>query len=47
MGDFMIDPKFKAEEQEVKIVNSAYIELTKEDNLDDKLRQVEEETISV
>lgn len=47
MGDFMIDPKFKAEEQEVKIVNSAYVELTKEDNLDDKLRQVEEEQESI
>jgi hypothetical protein len=47
MGDFMIDPKFKAEDQEVKIVNSTYVELTKEDNLDDKLREKEEESISV
>lgn len=43
MGDFMIDPKFKAEEQEVKIVNQAYVELTKEDNLDDKLQEIEKE----
>ena len=47
MGDMFIDPKFKAEEQEVKIVNQAYIELTKEDKLDDKLRQVEEEQQSI
>lgn len=43
MGDFMIDPKFKAEEQDVKIVNQAYVELTKEDNLDDKLQEIEKE----
>jgi len=47
MGDFMIDPKFKAEDQEVKIINSTYVELTKEDNLDDKLREKEEESITV
>jgi hypothetical protein len=47
MGDMFIDPKFKAEEHEVKIINSAHVELTKEDNLDDKLRQVEEKQQSI
>jgi len=45
MGDMFLDPKFKAEEQEVKIVNQAYINLEKEDNLDEKLLELESKKI--
>jgi hypothetical protein len=40
--DYLVSPKFKAEEQKISRLQQANIELTKEDSLDEKLLEYEQ-----
>jgi len=40
--DYLTNPKFKAEDQKISRLQQANIELTKEDNLDEKLLEYEQ-----